>query len=238
MADGAVNGLLLIDKPVGMRSTECVNMIRHAFRNSGTPCRVGHAGTLDSTASGLLVILLGAATKLSERVMSLPKEYRATLRLGRSTDTCDAAGATISEGSFDAVTDEDIRRIAFSFLGWRMQRPPEISAVKIKGRPAHKLARAGKEVKIEPRPVFVRSISCSPLRDGAFDVTVRCGRGTYIRSIARDMGEKLGCGAYVESLRRFSIGPFTVENAAHPADVANDTASARVLPPETVPLKG
>ncbi len=208
------SGLLLIDKPEGLRSTDCVNRIRHAL---GKKTRVGHAGTLDSTASGLLVLLIGRATRLSDAVMALPKVYRAELGLGRATDTCDASGQTVFEGDASEVSESDIDRALFSFLGWLMQRPPEISAVKKDGRPSHKLARAGQEVVLEPRPIFIRSLRrTSPLSGGRVTVEVLCGKGTYIRSLARDLGEKLGCGAHVASLRRLSIGPFRVEEGISP----------------------
>ena len=234
MTETAKNGILLIDKPTGMRSTDCVNRVRRALGRdeNGKRRRVGHAGTLDSTASGLLVLLVGKATKLSDAIMSMPKEYHATFRLGRATDTCDASGQTVFEGDYRNVTDADVSRAMFSFLGWRMQRPPEISAVKLNGRPAHKLARAGQEVNITPRPVFIRHISCSPLEDGRLGVRVRCGRGTYIRSIARDLGTKLGCGAHVEQLRRVSVGPFRVEDAASPESVIENPETARLIAPE------
>ena len=223
------SGLLLIDKPEGLRSTDCVNRIHRAL---GKNLRVGHAGTLDSTASGLLVLLLGRATRLSDAVMALPKVYRAELGLGRATDTCDASGQTVLSRDTSTVCEADIDRALFSFLGWRMQRPPEISALKKAGRPAHKLARAGQEVVLEPRPVLIRSIKrTSPLSGGHVTVEVLCGKGTYIRSLARDLGEKLGCGAHVASLRRLSSGPFRVEEGLSP-----DEAEALVLR-GTVPLR-
>ena len=210
------NGLLLIDKPDGMRSADCVDRARRAL---GRGVRVGHAGTLDSTASGLLVLLVGAATRLSDDVMSLPKRYSATVALGRTTDTCDRSGQTIFEGDASCVGDDDIDRALLSFLGWRMQRPPEISALKIGGRPAHALARAGQDVALAPRPIFVRSITrASPVADGQVSIDVMCGKGTYVRSLARDLGERLGCGASLSSLRRLTIGPFDVGKASSLAD--------------------
>ncbi|MBR1672323.1 MAG: tRNA pseudouridine(55) synthase TruB [Fretibacterium sp.] len=228
-----LSGLLLIDKPEGLRSTDCVNRIRRALQAygvngsmppSGTSDlirkpRAGHAGTLDSTASGLLVLLLGGATRLSDAVMTLPKVYRAALRLGRATDTCDYSGQTVFEGDASRVREADVDRALFSFLGWRMQRPPEISALKKDGLPSHKRARAGQEVALEPRPVFIRAIRrTSSLSKGCVEVEVLCGKGTYIRSLARDLGERLGCGAFVESLRRLSIGPFCVKDALSPEE--------------------
>ena len=201
------SGLLLIDKPEGLRSTDVVNRIRRAM---GKKLRVGHAGTLDSTASGLLILLTGRA---------LPKVYRAEIALGRATDTCDASGQTVFTGDASHVREADIDRVLFSFLGWRLQRPPEISAVKKDGRPSHKLARAGQEFVLAPRPVFIRSLRrTSPLSEGRAAIEVICGKGTYIRSLARDLGERLGCGAHVVSLRRLSSGPFRVEEGISPEE--------------------
>lgn len=209
-----LSGLLLIDKPLGMRSTTCVGHLR-ALLGRGT--RVGHAGTLDSTASGLLVLLVGAATRASDYVMMLPKLYRARVRLGEATDTCDHSGRVLRRGDASRVSAGDVDRVLLSFLGWRMQRPPEISALKLGGRPSHRLARAGLDVALRPRPVFVRSIRrTSALEEGCFDMEVLCGKGTYVRSIARDIGERLGCGACIESLRRLSTGGFHVDAALSP----------------------
>lgn len=178
---------------------------------------MGHAGTLDSTASGLLVLLVGAATRASDYVMMLPKLYRARVRLGEATDTCDHSGRVLHRGDASRVSAGDVDRVLLSFLGWRMQRPPEISALKLGGRPSHRLARAGLDVALRPRPVFVRSIRrTSALEEGCFDMEVLCGKGTYVRSIARDIGERLGCGACIESLRRLSTGGFHVDAALSP----------------------
>ena len=211
------NGLLLINKPEGMRSTDCVNGMKAA---SGKKFKVGHAGTLDSTASGLLILLIGSATRLSDMVMMMPKIYRATLCLGQATDTCDASGQAIFHGDPSGVTEADIDRLLPSFQGWRMQRPPEISALKVGGRASHKLARSGQAVDLPPRPVFIQSIRrVSPLREGRVKIEVHCGKGTYIRSIARDIGEMLGCGAFAESLFRFATGPFNTDRALPPRHV-------------------
>ncbi|MCR5347805.1 MAG: tRNA pseudouridine(55) synthase TruB [Fretibacterium sp.] len=225
------SGLLLIDKPVGLRSTDCVNRIRGALSpgKKRNKLRVGHAGTLDSTASGLLILLIGRATRLSDAVMALPKVYRAELSMGRATDTCDYSGQTIFEGDASGVREADFDRMLFSFLGWRMQRPPEISALKRDGLPSHKRARAGHEVVLEPRPVFIRSIRrTSPLSGGRVEIEVLCGKGTYIRSLVRDLGERLGCGAFVASLRRLSIGPFYAERGLSPDEA--EALSLQQLP--------
>ena len=205
------SGLLLVDKPEGVRSTDCVSRVRRVL---GRGLRVGHAGTLDSTASGLLVVLLGAATRLSDYVMRLPKVYRAAVRLGSETDTCDATGRVIFRGDAGRVDEAAFDRVLPSFWGVRMQRPPEISALKVDGEPSHRLARSGRGAVLPERPVWMESVRRrSPLADGRVEVEVVCGKGTYVRSLVRDIGARLGCGAHVEALRRLSIGPFRVSEA-------------------------
>lgn len=205
------NGLLLIDKPEGVRSTDCVARVRRAF---GRGTRVGHAGTLDSTASGLLVVLVGAATRLSDYVMRLPKVYRASVRLGAETDTCDRTGEVVFRGDAACADEAALDRILPSFWGMKMQRPPEISALKVNGEPSHRLARSGRGGALPERPVMMESVRRrSALADGCVEIEVVCGRGTYIRSLARDIGARLGCGAHIEALRRLSIGPFLVSEA-------------------------
>jgi tRNA pseudouridine(55) synthase len=220
------NGLLLIDKPAGLRSAACVALVKRRFS-----AKAGHAGTLDSTASGLLIALLGTATRCSDYVMRLPKVYEAVVRLGVSTDTCDASGERISGGDASKVDERAFDRVLCSFLGTRMQVPPGISALKVNGKAAHRAARAGEEPKLDARPVAVAALRrSSPLADGRAKITVTCGKGTYIRAIARDIGARLGCGAHVEALRRLSIGPFHVSEACAP-----DAASApRLLPARAV----
>ncbi len=204
-------GLLLLDKPEGVRSADCVSRARRAF---GKGARVGHAGTLDSTASGLLILLLGAATRLSDYVMRLPKVYWAAVRLGAETDTCDAAGRVIFRGDAGSVDEGAFDRILPSFWGVRMQRPPEISALKVNGEPSHRLARSGRGGVLPERPVAMESVRrLTALKDGRVEIEVVCGKGTYIRSLVRDIGARLGCGAHVEGLRRLSVGPFRVSEA-------------------------
>lgn len=220
------SGLLLIDKTEGTRSTDCVGRVRRAL--GGKQVRVGHAGTLDSTASGLLVLLVGRATRLSDYVMRLPKVYRTTLRLGQETDTCDYSGRVIFSRDASEVKTEDVDRLLPSFWGWRMQRPPEISALKLQGVPAHRLARSGQEVALSSRPVFFASVKrMSLLEEGRLILDVSCSKGTYVRSLVRDLGSSLGCGAHVESLRRLSIGPFSVEQAI---SLPEDSEGPELLP--------
>ena len=210
-----MNALVLINKPVGLRSSQCVSI---AKKKLGV--KVGHAGTLDSTASGLLILLAGNATRLCEFVMSMPKIYRAVLQFGTETDTYDYSGEVIRESSAANLDMRTLNDSLFSLSGIRLQSPPAISAIKIDGTPAYKLARSGVDVKIDSRPVYFRNIRViEPLNDeGSVELEVSCGRGTYIRSLAHDLGKIMGCGAYVKSLERISLGNFNLENANSPDD--------------------
>lgn len=210
-----MNALVLINKPVDFRSSQCVSIVRKKLRLH----KAGHAGTLDSTASGLLVVLTGNATRFAEFVMSLPKVYRAVIQFGAETNTYDYSGDIISEngyGDFDGII---LPEALYHFSGYRMQSPPAVSAVKIDGQPAYKLARSGQEVEMKSRPVFFRRIKIlKPYNpdDGTITLEVHCGRGTYIRSLAHDLGKIAGTGAYVKSLVRISTGLFTVDEAKSP----------------------
>ena len=205
-------GLLPVDKPLGLRSSSCVELVK---RLVGKGTKVGHGGTLDSSASGMLVLLLGGVTRASSYVMLMPKAYRAVVRLGAETTTCDYTGQITDVGDFRGVKESDIDEIIPSFIGWRMQVPPEISAVHVNGRRAHRISRAGGKPEIPPRPVFVESIRRAGAisDDGGVEFLIRCGKGTYVRSIARDIGRRLGCMAHVAALRRLSVGPFSVDEA-------------------------
>lgn len=210
-----MNSIVLINKPIDFRSSACVGIVRKKLG-----VKVGHAGTLDSTASGLLVLLTGNATRFCEYVMSLPKVYRAVIQFGKETNTYDYSGETVSEKGFSSLNDgKIITEALFSFSGYRMQRPPAVSAVKIDGQPAYKLARSGQDIDMKPRPVFFRKIIVlTPYNpsDGTIELEVHCGRGTYIRTLAHDLGIISGCGAYVKSLVRLSTGNFTLDDASSP----------------------
>ncbi len=231
-----MNGFLLLDKARDVRSTVCV---QHISRLLGKELKVGHAGTLDSSADGLLVLLIGKATRWADMVMNLPKEYFVTAAFGRTTDTDDASGSITSETDISHLSERRIDCVCASFLGWRAQMPPRISAVKIKGVAAHAVARAGGIPDTKPRPVFIRNVSRrTPLReDGLVGFSVRCGRGTYVRSIIRDMGKILECGGHVLRLRRASIGSLHVDRAVSQENFANLSVadiSNLLLPVESV----
>ena len=210
-----MNALVLLNKPIDLRSTNCVALVRKSFGD----LKVGHAGTLDSTASGLLVLLTGQATRLCEYVMSLPKVYRVTIQFGSETDTADYSGEVVSSPGWANMNVDAVNDALFSFAGWRLQTPPPVSAVKIDGVPAYKLARSGKDPKMKARPVFFRRIiTLKPYNpeDGTLSLEVHCGRGTYIRSLALDLGKISGCGAHVKALERVSVGNFSINDADSP----------------------
>lgn len=200
-------GFLIVDKETGTRSTSCVASVKRAL---GKQIKVGHGGTLDSTASGILVILIGRATRASKFVMALPKVYVTTARFGLKTSTDDFSGEIIEKKDASYIDGNMIDRALLSFMGLRDQVPPSVSAVRIEGKRAHSIARNGCFPDLAPRPVFVSSIRRISDPDPSADVGFRilCQKGTYVRSIVRDLGDMLGCGATVLSLERSEIGPF------------------------------
>ena len=218
-----MNALVLINKPVGLRSTNCVAIVRRSLGG----VKVGHAGTLDSTAAGLLIILAGQATRLCEYVMALPKVYRVVIQFGAETDTADYSGEITSSHGFSDMNIGALNDSLYGFAGWRLQTPPPVSAVKIDGVPAYKLARSGQNPEMKARPVFFRRIDViTPYNpeDGTLELDVLCGKGTYIRSLARDLGRISGCGAYVKSLTRTAIGNFSLTQAESPDNTQDFTA--------------
>ncbi|MGC9489880.1 MAG: tRNA pseudouridine(55) synthase TruB [Thermovirgaceae bacterium] len=206
------NGLVLLDKARGLRSTACVNTLR---KHLGRGVKVGHAGTLDSTAEGLLVLLFGKMTRASRYVMSLQKTYEVTALLGMETDTLDSGGAVADTSGVTVVAEDEIRRHLAAFLGWIYQRPPRISAVRVSGKRAHSLAREGKDVDPPARAVYISYVALEEYdaETGTIRLTVKCGKGTYIRSLVRDLGRRLGTFATVSGLKRTAIGPFPLSEA-------------------------
>jgi tRNA pseudouridine55 synthase len=205
-----VDGWVVLDKPVGMTSTHAVAVVKRAFQAR----KAGHAGTLDPLASGILPIALGEATKTVPFVMDGRKSYRFTVRWGVETDTDDAEGRAIAESGLRPST-EAVRAALPGFIGTIMQTPPKFSAVKIAGERAYDLARAGEEVTIEPRPVEIGRLELVDAPDVDHAVfEAECGKGTYVRAIARDLGRALGTHGHVTELRRTAVGPFTLDIAA------------------------
>lgn len=204
-----VSGVLVIDKPVGMTSHDVVQIVR-----KGTGIRrAGHTGTLDPRASGVLVVLIGPAVRLSEYVSASDKRYQATLRLGASTETYDAEGE-ITASSVDVnVTEEQFDEALESFVGEIEQVPPPYSAVKVKGRKAYEMSRKGEPVDLKARQINVYSLELLEWAPPEAVVDVYCSSGTYVRSLAHDLGQMLGCGAYLVGLRRTKSGRFTLRDA-------------------------
>lgn len=217
-----MNGILLVDKPAGMTSHDVVDRIRKAAKMR----RIGHTGTLDPAATGLLVLCLGHATRLSEFLMGLDKTYEGVMRFGVVTDSYDLDGKRVEERPVPPMTPEQIQCVFDEFTGEIMQLPPMLSAVKVGGERLYKLARKGETVKREPRKVTVLEFRLLDYQcpDAAF--RLRCTRGTYARTLCYDVGERLGCGATLAGLRRTGVGKHSIENArpvdafVSPTDVA------------------
>jgi tRNA pseudouridine55 synthase len=221
-----LHGLLVLDKPGGITSRDVVD---RALRWLPRGTKVGHTGTLDPLATGVLVLCLGAATRLTEFVQDMDKTYRAGARLGARSDTDDADGTVapveVAAPPGRAAVEEALR----GFVGEIDQVPPAYSAAKVSGRRAYDLARRGREVALGARRVRVYGIDLLAYEYPRLEIEVRCGKGTYIRSLARDLGERLGCGGYVEALRRTQVGPFRADGAV-PPDAGAAVALAKVLP--------
>jgi tRNA pseudouridine55 synthase len=206
----AISGILVVDKPIGMTSHDVVQAIR-----TGTGIRrAGHTGTLDPRASGVLVILIGPAVRLSEFVSAADKRYQAIVRLGAATDTYDADGKFIHETSAPVDVAEDQFETALNkFVGRIEQTPPPYSAVKVQGRKAYEMAREGEEVDLEPRIIDVYHLEVLEWAPPEVVIDVHCSSGTYVRSLANDLGNELGCGAYLVGLRRTKSGRFSLRDA-------------------------
>jgi tRNA pseudouridine55 synthase len=204
-----VSGVLVVDKPVGLTSHDVVQIIR---RGTGIR-RAGHTGTLDPRASGVLVVLIGPAVRLSEYVSASDKRYQATIRLGSSTDTYDAEGRVVSSASMENISEDQFEEALEQFVGEIEQIPPPYSAIKVQGRKAYEMAREGEEVNLEPRTIQVYSLELLEWAPPEVVVDVFCSSGTYVRSLANDLGEVLGSGAHLVGLRRTKSGRFTLRDA-------------------------
>lgn len=202
-------GVLLIDKPSGLTSHDVVDRVRRVLRMK----RIGHAGTLDPMATGLLIILVGKATRLSQYLMSLDKEYEGTIKLGETTNTQDADGEIVATRPVPALSAAALSRVMAEFIGDQYQTPPMFSAKKLGGVPLYKLARKGREVEREPRFIRISQFELLRLELPELDIRVRCSKGTYIRTLSHDLGEKLGCGAHLTALRRTATDRFSVADA-------------------------
>ena len=204
-----LDGAVLIDKPVGPTSHDVVDAIRRRFNLK----KVGHCGTLDPNATGLLIIVLGRATKLSERLMGDDKVYEGVIKFGETTTSHDVDGDLTATRPVPPLSLELLNTEAAQFIGDQLQTPPMVSAIKKDGVPLYKLARQGIEVPREPRLVHIYNFRFSTCTPPLAEFCVACTKGTYIRSLAHDLGEKLGCGAHLTALRRTASGKFDVAGA-------------------------
>lgn len=205
----SLDGAILIDKPAGCTSHDVVDAIRRKFGIK----KVGHCGTLDPNATGLLIIVLGRGTKLSERLMGDDKVYEGTMKFGESTDSYDADGEITGSLPIMPMTLEQLNEEAAQFIGDQMQVPPMVSAIKKGGVPLYKLARKGVEVEREPRLIHIYNFRFTEYQEPLGVFKLACTKGTYVRSVAHDLGQKLGCGAHLATLRRSVSGKFDVADA-------------------------
>lgn len=206
-------GFLNINKPLRMTSHDVVARIRRRARVLGAPLKVGHAGTLDPLADGVLVVCLGAATRLSEYMMRGQKSYRATIMLGVVTSTYDAAGEVVQRADAGRVTIDEIRAALPAFIGTIKQLPPMHSAIKVGGKKLYELARRGETIERQPRAVTIHSIRVLAWDSPLLKLEIHCGSGAYIRSLAHDLGEALNVGAHLAGLTRTASGNFTLADS-------------------------
>jgi tRNA pseudouridine55 synthase len=216
-----LDGILLLDKPAGMSSNQALQRVRHLFRAE----KAGHTGSLDPLATGLLPVCFGEATKIAGFLLGSDKAYEVEARLGATTDTDDADGAVLRERSVPVLDRARVEAELGRFIGRIRQRPPIYSALKQGGEPLYAKARRGEAIEVPEREVDVRSIELLELGDGALRLHVECGTGTYIRSIVRDLGEALSCGAHVTQLRRLWVSPFRAPSM-HSLEALQSLASA------------
>lgn len=205
------SGVINVDKPAGLSSARVVARVKRLLPR-GT--KIGHAGTLDPFATGVLLLLVGKATKLCERLMGQAKQYEATVKLGATTPTLDPDSAETPFPEAHPAEPNALEKVLQGFVGHIEQRPPAYSALKIEGRPAYQLARKGQELELKPRIVRVDAIEVLEYDWPMLTLRIDCGRGTYVRSLARDIGQALGSSGYLTQLRRTRVGPFRVQDAA------------------------
>jgi tRNA pseudouridine55 synthase len=226
-ASPSLYGVLNLNKPIGLTSRAALDRAARLVR----PAKAGHAGTLDPLASGVLVVLVGKATRLIEHVQRMPKLYRTTIRLGARSDTLDADGSIVETLDPPIPDLHQIHAAVVPQIGTIEQVPPQYSALKVGGKRAYDLARAGQEVALAARPVRIERIEVLRYEWPLLELEVSCGSGTYIRSIARDIGDSLGCGGLIEVLTRTRIGPFTIEDALDPMTLTADLIASRLGSP-------
>ena len=226
------DGFLILDKPMGLSSARALGQAKWLLPR-GT--KIGHAGTLDPLATGVLVAMVGRCTKLCERVMGQPKRYEATIRFGATSATDDAEGPIVERvQSGEPPTFRDVEAALARFVGVIQQLPPTFSAMKVGGRRACDRVRAGQTVELKPRAVRIDSIVIAAYEWPSVSIVINSGRGTYVRSIARDVGTVLGVGGYLSALRRTRVGPFGIERSATIEQLKERGVDAFLLPPAMV----
>ena len=231
----AIHGILLLDKPMHWSSNDALQKVKYIFQAA----KAGHTGSLDPLASGMLPICLGEATKVSAYLLDADKTYRFKCALGKKTTTADAEGEVIQIRPYEHITRADVERLLPQFTGALMQIPPMYSALKKDGKRLYELAREGIEVEREPRPVTIYKLEIVSFQPGELELLATCSKGTYVRTLAEDMGEVLGCGAYITELRRLSVGPYagkdmiTLEQLQLLAEQGMEPLDARLLSLDT-----
>lgn len=231
-----ISGIIAVNKPQNWTSHDCVAVVR---RISGVK-RVGHTGTLDPMAKGVLPVCIGTAARITEYLDLDFKSYECTMKLGVITDTLDIWGEILEENKVPDISEEHIRRVVESFNGRICQIPPKYSALKVNGRKLYEYARAGQEVEIKSRSVYINKISVNSINrvKGEIRFTVECSKGTYIRSLCRDIGDKIGCGGTMTSLIRTKTGVFEIKNAVDIEKIKNMTREQlfKIMLPADYPL--
>ena len=222
-----IEGFIALDKPKGPTSHAIIQDLKKRF---GLP-KIGHAGTLDPMATGLLLLCIGEATKFSRFLIEADKAYVAELVLGESTDTYDADGQITEKKSIKGITNDSVERALSELRGTILQKPPMFSAKKIKGRRLYKLARQGKEIEREELPVNIYKNKLLELEGSRMSLEIECSKGTYIRSIAHDLGKSLGCGAHLGGLRRTKVGKFSERDMVSPDDLSHSESWDSFLSP-------
>jgi len=205
----SLNGILVINKPSGITSHDVVDRIRRKFHMK----RVGHAGTLDPLATGVLVLLVGKSTKLFDKFVGFDKAYRSTFILGTTTDSADIQGKVLKQLSYESVTQEQVEKVFERFVGDIKQIPPMVSAVRHKGRKLYELARKGIQVERQPRDIRIDCVTIKKFNSPDVEFYLECSKGTYVRQLADDVGKELGCGACISQIERTQVGPFCLEEA-------------------------
>jgi tRNA pseudouridine55 synthase len=231
-----MDGMILVDKTKGCTSHDVIASLRRVLKTR----KLGHTGTLDPDATGLLIVLSGKATKLSRFIMSDGKTYRTMIRLGIETDSFDASGKIVSTAQVSGISRAEVEEVLESFTGEIRQTVPVVSAVKVKGKPLYKYARQGIDVDPPEKTVVIHKIELLSMDTGdepTLDIIVECGSGTYIRSLASDIGRALGCGAHVADLRRLSSGPYSVDTA-HTVDEIEQLFQKGAIDDFLIPMNG